>query len=818
MLAGAGLLVLVLALLGIVAAYDWRNERQSTRQQNELVARVLADAATRSIESASLAAATLGDMIHRDTPADGPEMRAAISQTLASLPFVRGIGLIDPQGRIVASSAEGERGLIVDLDRLGPLPSAGREVIGHGVRGRLLSDLARDAPSAVIPEGVGFLPLLRHVALADGKALYLVVMLNADAFANFQESTLHDPRSAAALLSYDGRLIAATSTVQLPADADRRWMAPFTQFLPRHEHGSWIGPGLRGGTQIAAFRVSATRPVVVVVESALADVLADWSGEATLLAIAALAAALVISASTVIAARNIGAREAARRQLDDAQAEVARRERELSVTIKSLQEVVFRTDAAGRVTFVNERLRALTGIEPASLVGRPLWDIGDPDQRPLVRALFALDGPQALRTAQVQATHADGQVRHFELAVMALQREAHVIGFAGSAVDVSDRVVAQAKLGEQVAFLRELMEVTPLPISVTDADGRYLLVNKAWETFSGLTNEQAIGMRAGARLPEPERRLHDEQNALLKRSGVPLRFEATVTRGDGARRDAIVSKLLLPVDDTGHVGIMSVLVDVTELRDAERATREARDAAEEASRTKSEFIANISHELRTPLQSIIGFSELGIVRAGDALALGTMFGDIHRAGQRMLALVNDLLDVSKIESSVGTLSIEHADLRLLVSEVVRELGPLIADRQLRVDIELPEVSLKARVDPLRFQQVVRNVVANAIRFSPAGGRIEVRGERAADGRLRFTVADRGPGIPDGELETVFEPFVQSSKTKDGSGGTGLGLAICRRIVESHGGSIAARHRPGGGAIFEILLPEDAGTGSSAKSG
>ncbi|WP_237715960.1 sensor histidine kinase [Rubrivivax gelatinosus] len=186
--------------------------------------------------------------------------------------------------------------------------------------------------------------------------------------------------------------------------------------------------------------------------------------------------------------------------------------------------------------------------------------------------------------------------------------------------------------------------------------------------------------------------------------------------------------------------------------------------------------------------------------------LASMFGDIHAAGQRMLALVNDLLDVSKIESTVGTFHLERTDLRPLVREVAREIDPLLARRRLHLDLVLSEGQLVAKVDPLRFQQVVRNVLANAVRFSPDGATIELRGDIDASNQIVVTVRDHGPGIPPAELEKIFEAFVQSSKTKDGSGGTGLGLAICRKIVEAHGGSIHAENAEGGGSRFTIAVP------------
>ena len=300
--------------------------------------------------------------------------------------------------------------------------------------------------------------------------------------------------------------------------------------------------------------------------------------------------------------------------------------------------------------------------------------------------------------------------------------------------------------------------------------------------------------------------MHDERDRELLASRGQLRYEASTRRRDGSRCDLAITKACVLGEDGRPAGILVTFMDITEVREAERATREARDAAEEASRAKSEFIANISHELRTPLQTIIGFSELGQARSGEQVRLGGMFGDIHKSGHRMLALVNDLLDVSKIESTVGTFHLERTDLRPLVREVLREMEPLLGQKQLRVELLLSDGPLVAKVDPTRFQQVVRNVLANAIRFSPVGQAIDVSGDIGSGNQIELVVRDRGPGIPPGELEKIFEAFVQSSKTKDGSGGTGLGLAICRKIVEAQGGRIVAENMPDLGSAFRIHLP------------
>lgn len=580
---------------------------------------------------------------------------------------------------------------------------------------------------------------------------------------------------------------------QTVGDPKRLDPAPASEAAPSRGDRDTAGTG-RDGPGAGALGVAWSITAAVVMLVALGFLAVSVSGwaQAVALAVVGLAAAGVWW--------RLRLREAA---LFD----VTTRERELSVIVKSVQELLFRTDATGRLTFVNARWGPATGAgDGPEVLGRPLADFVAPESAAAACALF--DGRDGRRSASLWMGP-PGLQRRFEMAVLPLKARRRIVGYAGSAVDVTEREHAQQRLQSQLDFIGQLLEVMPLPVSMLDADNRYLSVNQAWEEFTGRRRADVTGKRAREYLTPEEAVLHDTRDRELLLRGGRVRYEAVVAHRDGSRRDVAISKSAVPGADGRPAGVLVAFMDVSEFRDAERAVREARDIAEEASRAKSEFIANISHELRTPLQSIIGFSELGSLRSSD-VRLGTMFHDIHAAGVRMLALVNDLLDVSKIESAVGTFHLERIDVRTLVREVLRELQPLLAERRLHVELDLCEAPLVAKVDPLRYQQVLRNLLANAIRFSQPGQAIEVAGDIDAENQVHLCVRDHGPGIPPGELEAIFEAFVQSSKTKDGSGGTGLGLTISRKIVAAHGGRIHAENAPGGGSAFHVRVPGRSG--------
>lgn len=796
-LGGAAWLIVALALV-LLARLERDKHFDSVRQRNVLLARVLADHATRSVEGAALAATTIDELLGRGVPPEGPEMRAVLDQTLVNLPFLRGIGIVDEQGLIVGSAEAAELNQAIDLARLGPLPAQGQDRLGPYLAARRLSDLRADGARSVAP-GVGVLPLLRGAALPGNRRMLVVPLINVDALVNFQQTTLDEGHAAAGLATYDGHFIGATGGVERRIGESLAALPAFATFLPEREHGSWQGAGLRHGEQLAAFRTSRTRPLVVLVEYDAGAARAEWWQASQRILVAGAAALLFVAAMTVLAARSLRAR-------DRAQDAVAQREQELAITLESLQELVFRCDGRGRITFVNAEWVRATGADATASAGRVLSDWVPVRERPSVAALFDLEAGGHVRRHRVTLADAQARLRRYDCSVTPLLAGGRIVGFAGSAVDVTERVRAQRRLEAQLSFSEMLLESSPLPMSVVSHDRRYLSVNKSWESFTGRPRAEVIGREVGAHLPAAERAVHERFDAQAYASRAPVRYDMRLAHADGSMRDVVIEKRVLPGDDGRPAGILAVVIDVTEFREAERATREARDVAEEASRSKSEFIANISHELRTPLQSIVGFSELGLRRAGEQARLAAMFGDIHASGMRMLSLVNDLLDVARLESTIGTIHLERTDLRGLVREVLRELEPLAVKHQVTLEARLSDQAMRAKVDPLRFQQVVRNVVANALKFSPPGSTIEIDADATHHGFWRVSVADRGPGIPEAELERVFEAFVQSSLTKDGSGGTGLGLAICRKIMQAHEGRIVARRREGGGTVFDIELP------------
>ncbi len=283
-----------------------------------------------------------------------------------------------------------------------------------------------------------------------------------------------------------------------------------------------------------------------------------------------------------------------------------------------------------------------------------------------------------------------------------------------------------------------------------------------------------------------------------------------VAEVESLRRDEGGSPRRIQVKGEAEVAILVAgfnrLLDRIDRREVELI--QARESAEVANKAKTEFLANISHELRTPMHGILAFAKHGMKKTyqrPELEALHYLFKNIDTAATRMLPLLTNLLDLSQITSGTMQLQWQTLDLLELVRSEWMAVEDLAKEKRLRLEID-GKGPVMAKGDPNRLRQVVHNLFTNAIRYSNPGGQINVECQRLDSG-LRLVFADEGPGIPENELETIFDRFVQSSRTKTGAGGVGLGLAICREILNAHGGRIHAQSRQPLGAAFIVELPD-----------
>jgi PAS domain S-box-containing protein len=389
-------------------------------------------------------------------------------------------------------------------------------------------------------------------------------------------------------------------------------------------------------------------------------------------------------------------------------------------------------------------------------------------------------------------------------------------------VDMSER--EQRLAAEEQARLerrfRQLLEAAPDAIVEVAANGKIVLVNRIAEEMFGYVRDELLGQSVDVLVPDAIRHQHYRhrdgylEHPRTRPMGTGLDLHAR--RRDGSLFPVEIS--LSPIQTEGGTHVTAVIRDVTERKRAEQEVRrlqqqytielEARNReSERANRLKSEFLASMSHELRTPLHTIIGFAELlQEEHDGDLNERQARFvGHIRRDSEHLLELINDVLDLSKIEAGQLTLKKEVYPLAKSIGDALDAIRPGAAAKGIRVE-ELGQRDARVDADPLRVKEMLYNLLSNAVKFTPEGGRIWVE-IRADAGFARVTVGDTGIGIPAEEQENIFDKFYQVGNTTRGvREGTGLGLSITRELVQMHGGWIEVASRPGEGSRFTFTLP------------
>ena len=378
--------------------------------------------------------------------------------------------------------------------------------------------------------------------------------------------------------------------------------------------------------------------------------------------------------------------------------------------------------------------------------------------------------------------------------------------------DTSAKRAAAEALRQSERLNRSVLETTQDGFVLLDANGDIVEVNASLCRMLGASRDTLVRRSFYEFMDTNNREMFlTSVRARDESPGAPS-FELQLHDANGAAHPFLVNAAEVHSAHGAARRIFAFLIDIRPQKEIQGRLQEAKESAEAANTAKSSFLANMSHELRTPMHAIISFSDLGQEKVDSASSedLLRYFSRINVSGRRLLTLLNDLLDISKLESGKMVYDRCPQPLLPLLEEVRQELAPLLAQKQLHLDIELHTLAqCEVHIDRGRVMQVLLNVIGNAIKFSPEHGVIGVRFREEVQpdngNACVLMVSDQGPGITAEDLHRVFDKFVQSGN-KSAISGTGLGLAICRQIMLDLGGQIVASNSISGGAVFSLYFP------------
>jgi PAS domain S-box-containing protein len=516
---------------------------------------------------------------------------------------------------------------------------------------------------------------------------------------------------------------------------------------------------------------------------------------------------------------------------------------ELELLIDAVQDyAIFILDPAGRIRSWNSGAARIMGYDEHEVIGRHFSIFYLPDDLAAEKPRIELE--TAVREGRVEdegwRKRKDG-TRFFANTVITLLRdeEGEVRGFAKVTRDVTERRATDEKLRQSAEIFQLLVtSVRDYAIFMLDPDGNIASWNSGAESIKGYKPAEIIGHHFSQFYTEEDKRDRKPERELeIAREEGSVEDEGWRVRKDGTRFWALV--VITAVRDSHGTlrGFAKVTRDITDRKQAEetqRALYEQREArllaeeeqrraeasyriAQEANRAKDEFLMTLSHELRTPMTAILGWSRMLPIMSPDDPLFREAVASISTGAQLQARLIDDILDVSRIVSGKLRLAPETIELTHVIMNSVDAVGPTAAAKQIAITTSLTPGLGSIVADPTRLQQVIWNLLANAVKFTPRGGAVRISARRTAS-HVQISVSDNGEGIDSQFLPHIFEPFRQAESPQTRvHGGLGLGLSIVRYIAEGHGGNVTAESEGRGkGTTFTVTLPVQAvGTDASA---
>jgi protein-histidine pros-kinase len=471
-------------------------------------------------------------------------------------------------------------------------------------------------------------------------------------------------------------------------------------------------------------------------------------------------------------------------------------EERFRLVVESSPSGVILVDRTGRITLVNSQAERLFGYHRTELIGMlvdNLLPVRNHGKHPMFRNMFH-EKPQVRSMGEGRelfALRKDGTEFPVEIGLNPIESPDGDLVLA-SVIDITERKKA-------VERFRLVVESSPSAMVLVDHEGKISLVNGQTERLFGYNRTELMGMQVDELLPGRYRINHPGFRKMFN--------EKPQVRSMGEGRDLFALRKdgsefpveigLNPIESNEGNMVLASVIDITERK------------MQEGNRLKSEFLANMSHELRTPMNAVLGFSELLIdKKAGELNAKQLEYlNDIHASGTHLLQLINDILDLSKIESGKSELTLESFNLQEVIEEVIKVLMPMAQKKQVEVKAVQSEDVKFARLDKQKFRQILYNLASNALKFNHPDGTATIETEKSGLNNFVLKVKDSGIGIAPENIKKLFMPFVQldSGRSRQHEG-SGLGLTLVKNMVEMHGGMIEVESILGQGSTFKVTLP------------
>ena len=400
--------------------------------------------------------------------------------------------------------------------------------------------------------------------------------------------------------------------------------------------------------------------------------------------------------------------------------------------------------------------------------------------------------------------------------LLALRKQQQIIKTRAYSLEqklAQDHRTLENVLHESRERLRGVIDAVPAMIYACDADQRYIFMNSYTARFLGVQPETAIGRTTREVLGEGLGKESEANDLKALNSGQILpAFEKVMTDAKGRGRVLLTSKCPIP-DSTGRPTlVVTAALDITERKQAEAELLEAMEQTELANRAKTEFLANMSHELRTPLNAIIGFAQIMSKESLGPIgspAYRDYASDINTSAVHLLGIINEILDLSKIEAGKMELNEDEVDVSTIVEDVTRITLPRAMDSKLELENHAPAGLPQLRADKVKLKQALLNLLGNSVKFTPPGGRVTIPAEVAADRSVRFSVSDTGIGMTAEEIPLAVSRFGQVEQALSRSyAGAGLGLSIVISLVELHGGTCQIDSEKGVGTTVTLCFPAE----------